>query len=216
MMRTRVLLVDDHQIMRDGLRLFLRDQPGIELVGEASDAASAGRLAEELLPDVVVTDINLINSSGIELSRTLHERNPHAKVVILSAHFQPELVNAAILAGARGYVIKTRAARELLDSITTVMAGQVYLCPEAVTAMTHDYRLVLQAGRDSRASLLTERERDVLVRVADGQNTKEIAGALEVSVKTIETHRKHLMAKLRLNSIADLTKFAIREGLTSL
>ncbi len=215
-MSTRILLVDDHQIVRDGLRLLLQEQPDFEIVGEANSSHAACQSAEKLKPDIIVTDVEMPGLSGIDLARTVHAAHPHIKIIVLTAHAEAHFVNEALQAGVSGYILKVNAARELIDAIRSVLAGRVYLCPEVSTVVVREYHRQMNTPRGAGLQAPSRREREVLARIADGPSTKEIAAVLNLSVKTIETHRLHIMAKLKVNSVAELTKHAIREGLSTL
>ena len=208
-MSTRILLVDDHQIVRDGLRLLLQEQPDFEIVGEANSSHAACQSAEKLKPDIIVTDVEMPGLSGIDLARTVHAAHPHIKIIVLTAHAEAHFVNEALQAGVSGYILKVNAVR-------SVLAGRVYLCPEVSTVVVREYQRQMNTPGGAGLQALSEREREVLARIADGLSTKEIAAVLNLSVKTIETHRLHIMAKLKVNSVAELTKHAIREGLSTL
>jgi len=211
-MSTRVLLADDHEIFVEGLASLLKGEPHIEVVGMVTDANQAVREVREQQPDVVIMDLAMPDMSGIEATQLISTERPTVKVLCLSMHADRGYVIGALDAGASGYVLKDSAKKELLDAIRAVVAGQVYLSP-AVAGM------VVDAAKSSAATpalnLLTERERQITALLAKGRSTKEIADLLHLSVKTVGTHRSHVMAKLDIHSIAELTKFAIREGLTS-
>ncbi len=211
-MSTRVLLADDHEIFVEGLASLLTSEPHIEVVGTVTDANQAVREVREQQPDVVIMDLSMPDMSGIEATQLISTERPTVKVLCLSMHADRGYVIGALDAGASGYVLKDSAKKELLDAIRAVVAGQVYLSP-AVAGM------VVDAAKSSTATpaldLLTERERQITALLAKGRSTKEIADLLHLSVKTVGTHRSHIMAKLDIHSIAELTKFAIREGLTS-
>jgi len=215
-MNVRILLVDDHRIVRDGLRALIENQPDMEVIGEADNGRDALRLAEESSPDLVVMDLSMPGLNGIETTRRIVSEVKGARVVVLSMHSDKRFVHEALRAGAAGYLLKDSAFEELAQAVATVMRGQSYLSPAiagiVVDAWARDAR---QEGAETR-SVLTPREREVLQLLAEGRNTKQIAAALRVSVKTVETHRQHVMEKLGLRSVAELTKYAIREGLTTI
>ena len=215
-MSIRVLLSDDHRIVREGLRSLLEKEPDIELVGEAEDGRSTLELASRLKPQVVVMDISMPDLNGIDATRKLLEKLPSVKVLALSMHTDQRFIEGMLRAGATGYLPKDCASEELVLAIRTVLSNQTYLSPSIADVVRRDY-LSQRRGADISVSyVLTEREREVLQLMAEGKNTKEIASRLQVSVKTIETFRQHIMQKLNLHSLAELTKYAIREGLTSL
>lgn len=211
-MSTRVLLADDHEIFVEGLRSLLSKEPQLEVVGAVTDGGQAVRQVREQEPDVVIMDLSMPDMSGIEATQLIKTERPAVKVLCLSMHSDRGFVMGALDAGASGYVLKDGAKRELLEAIRAVTAGQVYLSPCVA-------RMVVEAAKSNGAtpalSLVTERERQVLKLLAQGSTSKEIADRLHLSVKTVGTHRNHIMEKLNIHSIAELTKFAIREGLTS-
>ncbi|MBI3951159.1 MAG: response regulator transcription factor [Acidobacteria bacterium] len=215
-MSLRILLADDHKIVRDGLRALLEKQSGLAVVAEAQDGRTTVRLARELAPDVIIMDISMPDLNGIEATRQIRTELPRIKVIALSMHSDQRFVTEVLKAGACGYLLKDCAFEELTTAIRTVMANQIYLSPQITgVVLDHYLRQALQT-EVSAFSVLTEREREVLQLLAEGQSTKEIASSLHVSVKTIETHRQRIMEKLHRHSLAELIKYAIREGLTSL
>jgi len=215
-MKTRVLLVDDHKIMREGLRSLLAVTPGVEVVGEAGDGRSAVQLALKLAPDVVVMDIGMPDLNGVDATRQIKARDPKIKVIALSLHSDERFIAGMFKAGASGYLLKDGAFEELAHAIRTVAAGHTYLCPRIAKTVIRDYLRDAQAAAIAGGPALSEREREVLQLIAEGKSTKEIAGRLDVSVKTVETHRARIMERLGVHSVAELTKYAVREGLTSL
>ena len=210
---TRVLLADDHKILRQGLRTLLEREKDIQIVGEADNGRSSVKLSGELAPDVVVMDVAMPDLNGIDATRRITEAEPRTRVLALSMHSDGRYVKGMLQAGARGYILKDCAAEELTHAIRTVMAGQVYVSPGVTGAIVNDY--VRQLSAADGPATLTPREREVLQLLAEGGSTANIAAGLHLSVKTIETHRKHIMDKLGLRSIAELTKYAIREGITT-
>jgi DNA-binding NarL/FixJ family response regulator len=211
-MSTRVLLADDHEIFVEGLRSLLNKEPQLEVVGAATDGGQAVRQVRDWQPDVVIMDLSMPDMSGIEATQLIKTERPEVKVLCLSMHADRGFVMGALDAGASGYVLKDSAKRELLDAIRAVMADQVYLSP-CIAGMVVD--AAKSSGATPALNLITERERQVLKLLAQGSSSKEIADRLHLSVKTVGTHRNHVMEKLDIHSIAELTKFAIREGLTS-
>jgi DNA-binding NarL/FixJ family response regulator len=211
----KILLADDHQILRSGLRALLESQPGFEVVGEAQDGRTAVRLVSELSPDVVIMDLRMPDLNGVETTRLAVAAKPDVRIIVLSAHFDHRMVGEAIKAGAAGYVAKESAFEELARAIRTVMSGKRFLSPRVTAGVIDEY---LQSGTtdDGVCSPLSAREREVLQLMADGKSTKEIAMHLQLSIKTIETHRLRIMQKVNLHSVAELTKYALREGITSL
>jgi two-component system response regulator NreC len=214
MEKLRLFLVDDHQIMREGLRLVLARQDDFEVLGEAADGASAVPLIEALGPDVAIVDIEMPGLNGIELAGRLCVSRPDTKVLILSAHADTAVVREALRAGVAGFLVKAGATEELVRAIRAIAAGEVYFCPQVATLIASEYRRTDNAGTGNGVAL-SEREADILRRIADGQSTKEIAFALQLSTKTVETHRANVMTKLGIFSIAGLTKYAVRTGLTT-
>ena len=214
-MTIRILLVDDHQIVCEGLRGLLEKHPEFEVVGEARNGREAIDLAEKLRPALIIMDITMPELNGVEATRLITASNPGARVIALTMHSNRKLMHEIIKAGATGYLLKESAVAELMDAIRTVMAGNSYLSPK-VTESVLDGFVRRQAPGDGTAfSALSGREREVLQLIAEGRTTKEMAARLFVSVKTIEAHRARIMDKLNIDSIAGLTKFAINEGLTS-
>ena len=215
-MTTRILLADDHEIVLDGVHATLKQESEFEIIGKVTDGGEAARLSRELIPDIVVMDLSMPNMSGIEATRLIVSERPAVRVLCLSMHADRGFVMAALEAGASGYVLKDTAKQELLHAIRTVIKGQVYLSP-GVAGM------VVDAARSSRnaasicseCALLSERELEVLKLLALGESTKQIAFRLHLSVKTVGTHRQHIMGKLKINNLAGLIRFAIREGLIS-
>jgi len=214
MSTAQILLIDDHQIMRDGLRLLLAGQPEWKVVGGAFNAGSAWSMITDAQPDVVIMDLDLPGEGGVALTTRILAAYPQIKVLVLTASAAPETVRAALAAGASGYLLKTDAGELLRLAIRAVIAGQVYLSPEVSTVVVQEFQR--EIGRSAGAAALSVRETEVLKLIADGETTKEIAYALEISVKTVETHRNNLMTKLGVTSVAGLTKYAVREGLTTL
>jgi DNA-binding NarL/FixJ family response regulator len=215
-MATRILLADDHKIMRDGLRVLLDKESGMDVIGEAETGQQAVRLVDELNPDVIVMDIGMPDLNGIEATRHITSGNQAVRILALSMHSDRRYVTEMLRAGACGYLLKDSAFNELALAIRTVMSGRTYLSPDIAGVVVDECRKPAGSQGESPFSILTEREREVLQQLAEGNTTKEIAGKLFVSVKTIETHRSHIMEKLNLHSVAELTKYAIREGITSL
>lgn len=212
-MSYRVLLVDDHKIMREGLTLLMRESADIEVVAEAVDAAEGVEKALALTPDVVVMDLTLPDGSGIEATCRIVTANPAINVLVLSMVLDKSCLMESVEAGARGYLVKNCAAEELATAIRTLAAGKPYFCSDATELLISG---VVQPPCPSAPVSLSERQIEVLKLTAEGLNTKEIAYSLGVSVKTVEVTRMNLKRKLRMNSIADLTKYAIREGICSI
>lgn len=216
-MKLRILLVDDHKIVREGLRTLIEKQPGLEVVGEANSGRMALNLARELKPDVVIMDVTMPDLNGIEATRQIHSEIPGVKVIALSMHSDKRLVAGILMAGASGYLLKEDCdSVELGRAIQAVASNQTYLSLKIGEVVIKDYVRHLSINTSSPFSNLTPREREVLQLLAEGKSTKEIASSLHLSVKTIETHRNKIMEKLDIHSIAELTKYAIRERLIPL
>ena len=213
-MATRILLADDHQIVREGLRALVDNEPEMQTIGEAADGREAVKLALALKPDVVIMDVAMPGLNGIEATHQIVTENPGVRILALSMHSGNRFVEQILKAGASGYVLKDKAFEELASAVATVMSGRTYLSPRIMEVVLQDY--LRRSTEEGATSGLTDREREVLQLVAEGATTKQIALALHVSVKTIETHRRQLMQKLDAYSVAQLTKIALREGLTSL
>lgn len=216
-MNIRLILADDHEMMREGLKSLIQKENGMEVVGEAENGKEAVQLATKAGAHVVVMDVAMSDLNGIEATRKIVGANPHMKVIALSGHANKEFVREMLTAGASAYVLKKRAYEELARAIREVMKGKKYLSPDIAQGVVDDYVELSSSISDNPAFIvLTDREREVLQQLAEGKSTKEMADALSVSVKTVETHRRNIMEKLNLHSVAELTKYAIREGVTSL
>ena len=210
-MKKTVVIADDHRMLRDGLRALL-ERNGFEVVGEAEDGRSAVKLAKLLQPDLVITDIGMPDLNGVEAARQICAEAPCSRVLALSMHNESHFVLGILEAGASGYLLKDSAFEELSLAITALLKDQIYLSP-AITGLVLSR---LGSKAESPQTVLSKREQEVLQLIAEGKTTKQIAATLYVSVKTAETHRKQIMDKLNIHSVAGLTKYAIREGLTSL
>lgn len=215
-MSIKVILADDHQIMRNGLRSLLEKQPGIQVIAEAADGRTTVDLAIKLKPDIIIMDVTMPDMNGIEATSRIIENTPGIKVIALSMHSDKQFIIEMLNAGASGYLLKDCAFHELINAIHAVMAKRSYLSPDIAHIMIEEYKHVLSKGKLSVFSILTPRERQVLQLIAEGKTTKEIAYALKVSSKTIETYRQQIMDKLDIHTIVGLTKYAVREGLTSI
>jgi two-component system, NarL family, response regulator LiaR len=212
----RILLVDDHPIMREGLRLLIQQESRFAVQGEASTGRAALEAVTRLLPDVVVLDLGLPDMHGLDVARQILRVAPNTKLVVLSARGDTQLLDEALEVGVTAYVLKGDASQQLIEAIRMAADGKTYLCAELASLMVPRYKRLLAAGRTHAEPALSERERQVLQYLAEGHSTKEIALQLKISTKTIETHRSHLMDKLNRHNIAELTKYAIRHGITSL
>ncbi len=213
-MTIRILLADDHTILRAGLRMMLNAQSDMEIVGEAQDGRHAVYEAQRLQPDVVLMDITMPDINGIEATRQIKKLLPEVKVLILTMHEHDEYIFQALRAGASGYILKEAADTELISALHVIQNGQFYLSPAAQSVMVGDYLQRVRTGeeKDSYTSL-TEREREILKLVAEGYTNNQIAERLVISPKTVDTHRTHIMDKLNLHSRAELVKYAMRRGL---
>jgi len=214
-MSVRIILADDHKIMREGLRALLAKQKEIDVIAEADSGRGVIELCSQLHPDVVVIDISMPDLNGIDAARQITRQAPDIKVIALSMHSDKKYVKEMLAAGASGYLLKDAAFEELGMAIATVLKNKTYLSPQITDTVVKDYVNENVPQNSIASTALSAREREVLQLIAEGKSTREIAAKLYVSVKTIETHRKQIMAKLGLNSIAEITKYAIREGLTS-
>ena len=214
-MSIRIVLADDHQIVRDGLRALLEKEKDMQVVGEAADGRTAVRLALKLRPHVVLIDVSMPDLNGVEAARQIAADAPEVKVLALSMHADKRYVGAMLQAGAAGYLLKDLAFEEVVHAIKTAGQGQVYLSRGVVGIVVDDYVERLSKEEAEKPDL-TPREREILQLVAEGRSTKEIAVALHISVKTVETHRRQIMERLNIHSVAELTKYAVRQGLTSL
>lgn len=215
-MATRILLADDHEIMREGLCALLRKHADVEVVGQASDGLGAVRMALELVPDIILMDIAMPNLNGIEATRQMTSKLPKLKVMALSTHSSKSLVVKMLKAGACGYMLKDSAFSELSEGINAMIEGRTYLCSKIADVVLGDYLNILANPGKFAGEDLTAREREVLQLVSEGATTKQIATKLHLSAKTIDSHREHIMNKLDIHNVAELTKYAIREGITFL
>ncbi len=216
MIRTRILLADDHQIMRQGLIALLGKQPSMQVIAEAENGIQTLEIARREKPDVIIMDIAMPDINGIEVTRQLKAELADIKIIALSMHADRRFVTEILKAGASGYVLKQSAFEDLVTAIKAVMMNRKFLSADILDTVVDDYVSQLTKADYEAYRQLSDRERQVLQLLAEGNSTKEIAYKLRVSVKTIESHRQNIMTKLGIHSLPGLTKFAIREGLTSL
>jgi DNA-binding NarL/FixJ family response regulator len=215
-MGIKILLADDHKLMREGLRALIKEQPNMNVVAEAEDGRTAVQLATKFTPDIIIMDISMPGLNGIEATRQIVASSASSKVIALSMHTGRRMILEILHAGAAGYLLKDCAFEEIIHAIRVVASNCTYLSPKITDLVVKDYVSRIPKEELSMLSILTAREREVLQLLAEGKKTKDIASSLQVSVKTAEFHRQQIMEKLNIHSIAELTKFAIREGLTEL
>ena len=210
----RIVLADDHAVVRDGLRVLLQAQPDIEVVGDAANGREAMRLTQQLHPDVVVMDIAMPELNGIEATLQIHDVAPATQVLILSMHSTTEHIFRALQAGARGYLLKDSAGAEVVEAVRVVHAGRRYLSPKIASTVIDDY--ISERQRASPLDSLSRRERQILQLVAEGKSSAEAAAMLFLSPKTVDTYRSRMMQKLGIADVPSLVKFAIQHGVTKL
>jgi two-component system response regulator NreC len=212
----RILLADDHTVVRKGLRLLLESQPGFQVIAEAATGREAVGLAEEHAPDVIVMDVAMPILNGIEAARQIGNRLPQAAIVFLSMHSDESYVLRALKAGARGYLLKDSAEYDLIQAVTAVTEGKAYFSPAISKMLVEDYMRQMQERKvEDSYELLTTREREILQLLAEGKSNKDIANFLNLSLYTVETHRSNILQKLNLHSGAELILYAIRKGVIS-
>jgi two-component system response regulator NreC len=216
MKKIRVLLADDHTLMRRGLRLIVEQQPDLVVVGEAEDGRQAVALSASLKPDVAVLDIGMPNLNGIEAAKQITDGKSGAAIIILSMHADESYILRALKAGARGYLLKDSAESDLVRAIRSVAEGKSFFSPAVSKVLLEDYVKKMQrTGSEDSYDLLTPREREILQLIAEGKSNKDVANLLNLSVYTVETHRANLMEKLKLKSVPELTLYAVRKGIIS-
>ncbi len=216
MKKLRILLADDHIVMRTGLRALLERQPNLEVVGESENGRETVALAASLSPDVVVMDVGMPVMNGIEATQTIVTQCPTTAVVILSMHADESYVMRALKAGARGYLLKDSAAADLMGAIQAISQGKSFFSPKVSRILAEDYvRVLKQKGAVDTYDLLTSREREILQLLAEGKTNKDVATALNISPYTVETHRSHILQKLNLHNSAELVLYAVRKGIIS-
>jgi two-component system response regulator NreC len=212
----KVLVADDHTMVREGLRSLLNAKPDIEVVAEADNGRRALELVHEVMPDVVIMDVTMPDVNGIETTHQLSAEFPDVKVIALSMHADHRLVAGMLDAGASGYLLKDCAFEELENAIRTVVANQTYLSPKITRDIIEYHVRKSPLTQSSAFSVLTAKERQILQLLAEGKNTKQMAACFNISIKTVEAHRKNIMKKLNIHTISGLTKYAVREGLTNI
>ena len=210
----RIVLADDHTVMRNGLRLLLERQPNLKVVGEAADGRQAVALSESANPDVVIMDIGMPNLNGIEAARQIVTHNPRTAIAILSMHSDESYVIRALKAGARAYLLKDSAEADLLAAVRALSEGKSFFSPAISRILVEDYmRQLERQGAEDTYELLTNREREILQLLAEGKTNKEVAAMLNLSLYTVETHRTHILQKLNLHSVPELILYAVRKGI---
>lgn len=207
--KTRILLADDHAVVRQGFRRILEQEPGFEVIGEAGQGREAVRLAAELKPDLVIMDIAMPELNGVEATRQIMEQAPEAKVLILSMHKDAVYVRESLRVGAKGYLLKDGIDQDLLNAVRSIARGEAFLSPAVSKMVLDDYREQVSDPLD----LLTAREREILQMLAEGKTAKDIASALDLSVYTVDAHRARIMKKLDLHSAGELVRYAMRKGI---
>ncbi len=210
-MKIRILLADDHTILREGIRSLIEDEPDMEVVGEAEDGLSVVKLADTLRPDLILMDLAMPLLNGLEATRQIRKNNPHAKILILTMHENEEYIRQVLAAGAMGYILKDAAARELLGAIRSIHKGEVVLSPAITRLIVTDYLRWGDLATQDSSDGLTDRERQILQMIAEGYTNKQIADILSISVKTVQAHRLNLMKKLDLHDRGELIKYAIQK-----
>jgi DNA-binding NarL/FixJ family response regulator len=215
-MKHRILIVDDHAMTRGGLRQVLSRKMELEVVGEAATGAAALKLAGELKPDLVLMDVQLPDSSGIEVTRELLELHPDVKVIMFSGATARSVVDEALAAGASGYLSKAGEVDELVSAVETVLAGRLYLSPEVCGEILMDYKRSLLEESEAKKSLLSDLEKHILRLIVEGRRNKEIADACKITTKAVEAHRSRMMKKAGCATPAELVRYAIREGIAQL
>jgi two-component system, NarL family, response regulator NreC len=215
-MEIKILVVDDHKITRDGLCALIGKHPGMRIVGESGDGRNAVKMVNDLKPDVVVMDICMPDLNGIDATRQIVRKFPHMKIIALTMYSDKRYVEGMLKAGVSGYLLKNCAFDELAKAIETVVGGQSYMSSQIADIIMKNYAKALKESHASSAEVLTPREREVLQLIAEGLNSEQIASDLFLSIKTVSTHRRKIMEKLKIDNLAELVKFALREGMTSL
>lgn len=215
-LKTSVILADDHRILREGLRTIISSEPSLEIVGETENGRETVNLVRRTEPDIVIMDVSMPDLNGIDATQRIIDLGLTTRVLALSGHSDEHFVKGMLQAGASGYLLKECAGEELVLALRTIAQGRVYVSPSVASLMVNDYVANLDGGLSGEKPALSSREREVLQLIAEGHGTSQIAESLHLSVKTVESHRKNVMDKLGIRNVAGLTKYAIREGITSL
>jgi len=215
-MNTTVVVVDDHKIMRDGLRNILENESNIEIIGEADNGRDAVKLILDKKPDIAIMDIGMPEMNGVEATRQIIKESSDVKIIALSMHYDMQFVQGMIKAGAKGYLLKDCAGAELITAIKAVSQDNTYICQEITNSLIDDFSKAQSVEYVGDESILTNRENEILQLLTEGKTTKQIAQDLFISVKTVEAHRTNIMHKLDIRNLPELTKYAIRKGITSL
>ena len=212
----RILIADDHVLFREGMKSLLKSEDGIELIASASDGLEALELAGELRPDIVLMDVTMPRMNGIIATGKIVSKFPDIKVIVLSMHSDRRFIAETLKAGARGYLLKESSPQTVVEAIRSVAEGNIYLSAKACTVLTEDYLRLLNNEKQNSSNPLSEREMEVLLLLVKGRNGKQIADTLSISKNTVDTHRRRILDKLGCASMAELTKYAIREGFLTL
>ncbi len=215
MMKIKIILADDHKIIRDGLCSLLEKHPDMEVVAEVDNGREAIAAVRQFIPDVVIMDVSMPGMNGMEATRKILEHDPDVKVIGLSMHSDPEYVSGLLHAGASGYLLKECAFGEIVQAVQAVVRNKSYLCPEVASVVIEGFKGRPVSHDPDDSSILTDREREILQLIAEGNSSKEIASSLNLSIKTVASHRQNIMDKLHCHDVVKLTKYAIRKGFTS-
>lgn len=211
----RILLADDHDLFLEGLSELIRKVPDLELVGQARDGLQAMEQTAMMMPDVILMDMTMPRLNGIQATRQIHEKFPDVRVLVLSMHDNQEFIVESLRAGARGYILKDCASEELCRAIRCVVVGQYYLSPELLPVLIEDYLRLLQSRKAEAESPLSSREQEILKLLVEGLSSKQIASQLSISKNTVDTHRRRILDKVGCNNLAELTRYALRDGILS-
>ncbi len=215
-MSIRIMIADDHKVTREGIKALIRNEPGMEVICEAGDGQEAIAMAENQSPQIIVMDISMPGLNGIDAARQIKAKWPRIKIIALSMYSERRYVAGMLEAGVSGYLLKNGSVNEIIDALRAVISGKTYLSPDVAKVVFMDYVQGRSVSEPSTVSVLTKREREILQLIAEGFSSIQIASRLHVSEKTVSTHRRKIMEKLSIFNVAGLTKYAVREGLTSL